>query len=67
MLLESDIYPEGIYELLLNVEMESWRATAGSDVLQYNVPKGSLLYLKNHTRGDAERVFEYVDGEQVFR
>lgn len=30
-------------------------------------PKGSLLYLKNHTRGDAERVFEYVDGEQVFR
>lgn len=41
--------------------------TAGSDVLQYNVPKGSLLYLKNHTRGDAERVFEYVDGEQVFR
>ena len=41
--------------------------SAGSDVLQYNVPKGSLLYLKNHTRGDAERVFEYVDGEQVFR
>ena len=41
--------------------------TAGSDVLQYTVPKGSLLYLRNHTCGDAERVFEYVDGEQVFR
>ena len=40
---------------------------AGSDILQYNVPKGSLLYLKNHTRGDAERIFEYVDGEQIFR
>lgn len=43
------------------------RQTAGSDVLQYNVPKGSLLYLRNHTCGNAERIFEYVDDGQIFR
>lgn len=43
------------------------KQTADSDVLQYSVPKGSLLYLKNHTCGNAERIFEYVDGEQIFR
>ena len=32
----------------------------------YNVPKGALLYLKNHSGGVDERIFEYVDGEQVF-
>lgn len=32
---------------------------ANSDELVYNVPKGALLYLKNHSRGVNERVFEY--------
>ena len=39
---------------------------ANSDPLVYNVPKGALLYLKNHSGGVDERIFEYVDGEQVF-
>lgn len=39
---------------------------ADSDSLVYNVPKGALLYLKNHSGGVDERIFEYVDGEQVF-
>lgn len=39
---------------------------ANSDSLVYNVPKGALLYLKNHSGGVDERIFEYVDGEQVF-
>lgn len=39
---------------------------ANSDSLVYNVPKGALLYLKNHSGGIDERIFEYVDGEQVF-
>lgn len=33
---------------------------ANSDSLVYNVPKGALLYLKNHSGGVDERIFEYV-------
>lgn len=32
---------------------------ANSDELVYTVPQGALLFLKNHTRGVNERVFEY--------
>lgn len=39
---------------------------AQSDSLAYRVPKGSLLYVKNHTRGHDERIFEYRDGGQIF-
>lgn len=39
---------------------------AASDSLLYTVPKGSLLYLKNHTRGKDERIFEYADDFQRF-
>jgi hypothetical protein len=37
-----------------------------SDSLLYEVPDGSLLYLKNHTRGMDERIFEYQNGKQRF-
>lgn len=37
-----------------------------SDSLVYEVPKGALLYLKNHTKGKDERIFEYYNGEQLF-
>ena len=37
---------------------------AVSDSLVYEVPVGALLYLKNHTRGNDERIFEMVDGRQ---
>ena len=40
--------------------------TAQSDSLLYQVPAGSLLYLRNHTRGQDERIFEYRDGMQIF-
>ena len=39
---------------------------AQSDSLSYHVPAGSLLYLRNHTRGQDERIFEYRDGMQIF-
>lgn len=42
------------------------RRIADSDVLEYEVPKGALLYLKNHTEGQDERIFEIKDGKQVF-
>jgi hypothetical protein len=39
---------------------------ATADSVDYTAPKNSLLYLKNHTRGKEERIFEYKDGKQVF-
>lgn len=41
--------------------------TATSYELNYSVPRNSLLYLKNHTRGKDERIFECRNGEQLFR
>lgn len=40
--------------------------TTDSDVLYYRAPKGALLYLRNYSRGNAERIFEYGDDEQIF-
>lgn len=37
-----------------------------SDSLLYRVPEGALLYLKDHTRGKEERIFEYRNGKQRF-
>ena len=37
-----------------------------SDSLLYMAPKGALLYLKNHTRGSDERIFEYEEGRQRY-
>lgn len=35
--------------------------------LEYTeVPSGGLYFLRNLTRGKEERIFTYVDGEQVF-
>ena len=40
---------------------------ATSDSLVYkNVPKNTLLLLRNYSRGVAERLFEYKDGKQSF-
>lgn len=30
------------------------------------LPKGALLWLKNHTQGKEERIFTYEDGKQVW-
>lgn len=35
------------------------RKHAVSDSVDYMVPEGTLYYLKNHTRGRSERIFEY--------
>ena len=40
------------------------KQTATSDSLSYNAPEGALLYLRNHSRGNDERIFEMVDGKQ---
>jgi hypothetical protein len=38
--------------------------TAESDSLVYKAPRGALLYLRDHTRGSDDRIFEMVDGRQ---
>lgn len=45
------------------------RQFADSDELVYNAPEGALLFLRNHTRGINECVFEYDynDKRQIFR
>jgi hypothetical protein len=40
------------------------RQVATSDSLLYTVPQGALLYLKNHSRGKDERLFEYKYDER---
>lgn len=62
-----------IYELFYDRKGE-WisvgKIEAVSDSLVYNVPKGALLYLRNHTQGKDERIFEYNERfyniEQIF-
>lgn len=43
------------------------RKFAVDNKLHYDdVPKGALLWLKNHTQGKEERIFTYKDGKQVW-
>lgn len=67
------IRKEDLYEMFYwddkNNEWNSLgKKVADSDELIYNIPEGSLLFLKNHTRGINERVFEYdkKEGVQIF-
>ena len=57
------------YELFYS-DHDQWISTGmqvpDSDSLLYVVPKGVLLYLKNHTRGTNERIFEYTNGKQIY-
>lgn len=39
---------------------------AFTDEIDFIVPKGALLYLRDLTRGEQERVFEYQDGRQIW-
>ena len=49
-------------ETLIDLERESGRAGNCNE----GVSEGALLYLKDHTRGKDERIFEYKDGKQRF-
>lgn len=58
-----------LYELFYDKQghwVSAGKIKAESDSLLYHVPKRSLLYLRNHTTGKEERIFEYRNGEQVF-
>ena len=67
---DNNIRVNDTYELLYlkkNIWNSLGRQTATSDSLVFNnVPSNSLLYLKNHTRGNQERIFIYKDDIQVF-
>jgi hypothetical protein len=57
------------YELFF-ADKNGWQSAGRtwptSDSLLYTVPEGTLLYLKDHTRGKEERIFEYREGKQEF-
>lgn len=63
------IYKGDMYELFY-WDKEHWNSLgkqmATADSLVYNVPHNTLLYLKNHSHGKDERIFEYRDGKQLF-
>lgn len=42
------------------------RKRADADSLLFSAPKGALLYLKNHSQGNQERIFEYSGDKQIF-
>ena len=58
-----------VYELFYTSDGE-WhslgRQVPGGDSLVYEAPKGALLYLKNHSGGVDERIFDYHDGVQRY-
>ncbi len=64
------IRPGDTYELFYAHD-RGWQSLgirqAKSDSLLYdNVPVGSLLYVRNHTRGVDERIFMYKEGKQIW-
>ena len=64
------VRPGDIYELFIckyGVWYPMGKQTATSDSLLYeNIPKNTLLLLKNYSRGNAERLFEYKNKKQFF-
>ena len=64
------IRPGDEYELFFldKIWVSLGRTVATADSLHYPaVPKHTLLYLKNHSRGYDERIFLYKDGKQEWR
>ena len=63
------IYKDNLYELFY-WDNGKWNSVgqqvAVSDSVVYSAPKSALFYLKNHTTGKDERIFEYKDGKQCF-
>lgn len=63
------IYKDDVYELFYWGEGK-WNSlgkqTAISDSLVYSAPQKALLFLKNHSAGVDERIFEYWNGKQRF-
>lgn len=43
------------------------QVSTSDSLLYHDVPKNTLLLLRNHTRGVAERIFEYKDGKQYYK
>lgn len=66
---ENYIYAGDTYELFYASD-DGWQSAgmqvAVSDSLVYTVPADALMYLKNHSGGSDERIFEYKDGKQVY-
>lgn len=63
------IRPEDTYELFYykgEWQSEGIIKSSSDSLLYKNIPKGGLLYLKNHTRGNQERIFTIEDGQIIW-
>lgn len=66
---KNGIYPGMKYELFYwnNAWLSLGVKIAKNNTLHYkNAPKNALFLLKNHTEGNEERIFTYVNDEQVW-
>lgn len=65
----NNIFKGNLYELLYwdNKWISLGRKVAEGNSISYeNVPKGALLWLRNHTAGKEERIFQIKEGKQVW-
>lgn len=62
------IQPGDTYELFYCDDewISAGKIKAVSDSLVFTVPKNALLYLRNLTEGDQERIFEYRNNDQIW-
>lgn len=64
------IWPGDRYELFYHNGIYGWQSlgtqTAEDRKISYSVPKNSLLWLRNRTKGREEQVFIYRNGKQYF-
>lgn len=65
------VNPGDTYELFVFKDglwvSQGKQVAAADSVVFRNIPKHSLLLLRNRTEGVAERIFEYKDGKQIYR
>ncbi|WP_308990442.1 hypothetical protein QLS71_003030 [Mariniflexile litorale] len=64
---KNNVYPGMVYELFY--WDNQWKSlgvkTASKNSIEYsNIPKGALLWLKNHTEGKEERIF-FIENNQI--
>ncbi len=65
------VRPGDTYELFA-FEQGEWNSlgiqvSTSDSLLYHGVPQNALLLLRNHSRGVAERLFEYKDGKQHYK
>lgn len=69
---DNGIRKNNLYELFYIDENKQWTsagrkiATEDDMIIFDNIPAGTLYWLRNHTRGQEERIFTYENGKQIW-